>query len=81
MRPILIIGPYLLKKDTISKTPWGDIDLNKYDYVNQSRKDVQNLLLESINRFDNIILCVRIYENIWLINIILMKLKKYFLIV
>ena len=53
-KPILIIGPYLLKKDTISKTPWGDIDLNKYDYVNQSRKDVQNLLLESINRFDNI---------------------------
>ena len=51
-KPILIIGPYLLNKDMLRIE--HDIDMKTNEYVNNSRKEVQNILKEVIKLYPNI---------------------------
>lgn len=54
-RPILIIGPYLLKKDTNIKTSWGEeTDILDLEFVNNSRKSVQDMLKCIVSDYENI---------------------------
>lgn len=52
-KPILIIGPYLLKHDSNEHTKWGEADIPSNDYVNYYRKQVQ----------ERIKFCIKGYQN------------------
>lgn len=53
-RPILIVGPYLLPNDTREKEKWGENDvLDPNEYVNRSRRWVQDVLKIMVDVFPN----------------------------
>ena len=55
-KPILIIGPYLLKEDTMKQTLWGEVDTrtDRIEYVNAYRDKVRMCLINYVKKFDNI---------------------------
>jgi hypothetical protein len=51
-KPILIVGPYLLKTDHRQEETWGENDvLDPHQYVNHSRRNVQGMLKEAVSHF------------------------------